>query len=59
MTDTWPKHPDGRNKKMGELTAGEQKEVFRRACLKLKAEFEHPLVQEKIAAILRDEHVNH
>lgn len=53
--DTWPKHSDGRPKKMGEMTRDEQLRESRKAAARVKAEFEHPCVQEKIAAFLRGE----
>jgi hypothetical protein len=35
----WPKHPDGTDKKIGEMTAAEASEVHRRAIDRLKPEF--------------------
>ena len=35
----WPKHPDGRPKKMGELTQSEQQAQFEQAVNALKPEF--------------------
>ena len=49
MTD-WPKHPDGRNKKMGEMTPDERREQFRASLARLKAEFEDPRKQAAIKA---------
>lgn len=54
----WPKHESGRNKRVGEMTPAERKAVFSAATAKLKAEFEHPDTQAKIAAVLRGENVN-
>lgn len=48
----WPTHPNGKPKKMGEMTRDEQREQFRAAAKRLEAEFANPLVQEKIAAVL-------
>ena len=48
----WPKHPDGRPMKMGEMTREQAREQTKLACKRLEAEFANPLVQEKIAAIL-------
>lgn len=53
MTTTkWPTHPDGRPKKMGEMTRAEQVAQLRDACRRLQAEFDHPDVKEKIRHIL-------
>ncbi len=54
---TWPKHPDGRPKKMGEMTAVEQTSAWRAAAKRIEGEFSNPLVQEKIAAVLNGENV--
>ena len=51
MTD-WPKHPDGRNMKMGELPRDVQLKIMREACAKLKAEFETPEAQAQFSRIL-------
>ncbi len=56
---TWPKRPDGKSKRVGEMTAEERREIFRGAAARIKAEFADPLVQEKIAAVLRGENVQH
>ena len=53
--DTWPKHPDGRNKKMGEMTREEQVEQFGAACDRLQAEFNQPSVKKALTEILRKE----
>jgi len=52
-TDAWPKHQDGRPKKMGEMTRDEQLRVSRKACDRLKAKLEHPRMQEEVGALLR------
>lgn len=56
MTD-WPKHADGSPKKMGEMTADERRAQFKLACQRLQAEFDHPAVQEKLAAVLNGTNV--
>lgn len=38
-TDNWPKHPDGRNKKIGEMTPDEAERVTREAVEKIAREF--------------------
>ncbi len=38
----WPKHPDGRNKKFGELTVDEQRAVANRAAAKIQVELDTP-----------------
>ena len=53
----WPKHADGRPKKVGEMTREEKQEQFRLAAQRVQREFGHPLVQERVAAILRGENV--
>jgi hypothetical protein len=53
----WPKHPDGRNKTMGEMTPEESRAVIAASCARLKAEFEHPVMQEKLAAVLSGQSV--
>lgn len=57
MSD-WPKHESGRNKLVGEMTPDERKAVFSAATARLKAEFEHPETQAKLAAVLRGDNVN-
>lgn len=54
MSD-WPKRPDGSNKTVGEMTREERSAVFKAATARLKAEFEHPKVQDAIARILNDD----
>lgn len=51
MSD-WPKRPDGRNKKVGEMTPDERREVFAASAKRLAAEFQRPEVQAGIAAVL-------
>lgn len=54
----WPKHLNGKNKKIGEMTQVERKAVFTNAVNTVKKEFENPLVQEKLAAVLNNQSVN-
>lgn len=54
----WPKHPDGRPKKMGEMTREEAWEQTKIACKRLEAEFAQPAVKAKLAAILNGDNVN-
>lgn len=37
----WPKHQDGRNKKIGEMTTAERRSVMKDAAARLKVEFEN------------------
>jgi len=39
MADTWPTHPDGRPKRMREMSANEQREQFKLAAKRLAKEF--------------------
>ncbi len=48
----WLKHPDGRLKKMGEMSRDEQREQMRAACDRLQREFDDPAIQENIVHIL-------
>jgi hypothetical protein len=48
----WPRHPDGRPKKVGEMTREESRAVAEAACARLKAEFEQPHVQRAFAEML-------
>lgn len=47
-----PKHPDGRPKKIGEMTFEEAREQTRIACDRLRVEFEHPAHQAAMARYL-------
>ena len=43
MSDhNWPKHPDGRNKRIGEMCGEERDRVTRRAARKIQAELDDP-----------------
>lgn len=42
QTTPWPKHEDGRNKRMGEMTKEEQDVQIKASCARLKAEIESP-----------------
>lgn len=55
---TWPKHPDGTNKRVGDMTPEEKRAVFQAATLRLKAEFEQPDMQAKMAAVLNGERID-
>lgn len=44
----WPKHPDGRNKKLGEMTRDEQREAIKPALAALKKELESPEMRQAI-----------
>lgn len=54
---TWPKHPDGRPKKLGEMTRTEQDAQIKDSCTRLQREFNDPMVKEKIAAVLNGANV--
>jgi hypothetical protein len=55
MTKTeWPKRPDGSNKTMGEMTSEERRVQFAAACQRVKAEFEHPKMQEMFQRVLSE-----
>lgn len=55
MTETveakpaWPTHPDGTNKRMGEMTAEERRIQVKASCERLRAEFEHPATAAVLA----------
>lgn len=51
MSD-WPKHKDGRNKKIGEMTPEERRAVFKDAVLRVQKEFDDPRTQEKLKHVL-------
>lgn len=51
----WPKHADGRPKKMGEMTADERREQAKLAVSRLKREFENPEVKAAIRKFLKYE----
>jgi hypothetical protein len=51
----WPKHPDGSNKTIGEMTRDEARAQTGAACRRLAAEFNRPGVKAGIAAILNRE----
>lgn len=52
MAKEWPKHPDGRPKKIGEMTFEEARDQTRIACDRLKTEFENPAHQAAMARYL-------
>lgn len=43
MTDTWPKHPDGTNKSIAEMTDDESRPLLRAAFLRSKLGTIEPL----------------
>lgn len=51
---TWPKHADGSNLTMGEMSIEQRREQTRLACARLKAELEQPAVQAAIGKILAE-----
>lgn len=50
--DEWPKHPDGRNMKIGEMTREQARAVAKRACRKLQND---PNFIRSLQAILEQE----
>ncbi len=42
---TWPKHPDGTNKTMGEMTPEERREQTMLSCERLRKKFEAALTK--------------
>lgn len=50
--DTWPKHADGRPKKMGEMTPDERRACTKASVARLKAEFENPTHQDAMEKVL-------
>lgn len=53
-TDNWPKHPDGRPMKMGEMTTEQRRKLWREAAAKVKADFEQPEMQAQLARVMND-----
>lgn len=51
--DNWPKHPDGRNKRMSEMTTAEREQVIRHAVTSLQPEFQAIGVKVSFAGTLR------
>ena len=45
----WPTHPNGENKKMGEMTPEERRACVKASVSRLKAEFENPKNQEALS----------
>lgn len=54
-SSAWPKHEDGTNKRVGDMTPEEQRAVFKAAAERVQAEFARPEVQDKLAAVLNGE----
>jgi len=52
--DNWPRHTDGRRKKVGEMNPEERRSVFKTACDRLGKEFADPRVQAGITRILNE-----
>lgn len=52
MPQEWPKHPDGRPMKIGEMTFKQARDQTRIACDRLKADFENPAHQAAMARYL-------
>jgi hypothetical protein len=50
----WPKHADGRNKKIGEMTREEARTVTKAACHRVQAHFDRPEVQAGIEKFLNE-----
>jgi hypothetical protein len=50
----WPKHPDGSNKRVGDMTPEESRAVFKAAGERVKAQFERPAVQAALDKVLKD-----
>jgi hypothetical protein len=48
--DNWPRHPDGRRKKMGELPIEQQREISREAVERLKPFLESPEFRDVVNA---------
>jgi hypothetical protein len=44
-SDNWPKHSDGTNKTMGEMTSEERREQWKKGAERLKKELESPKKQ--------------
>jgi hypothetical protein len=53
--DDWPKHPDGRKMKLGEMTSEQRRKVFTDVCAKLQAELDDPKsrFRQTIVGLLR------
>lgn len=48
----WPKHADGRPMKLGEMTQEQRREQWMKAAKRVQAELDHPLMKEKLFALL-------
>jgi len=51
----WPKHADGRNLRMGEMTPEMQRIQWQQAAQRVKAKFEQPAMQAAITKVLSGE----
>lgn len=54
MMIDWPKHPDGRNMKMGEMTPEQRRAQWKAAAERFKAEVERPEMQAQLVRVLND-----
>ena len=54
---SWPKHSDGRPMRLGEMSRAQAAAQFKAAAQRVAVEFSNPLMQEKLAAVLRGESV--
>jgi len=52
MSDNWPKHPDGRNMKIGEMTQQQRREVSERALSKVCADMNRPAMRAALSDML-------
>lgn len=50
----WPTHPDGRNKRLGEMTKDQRRAVITAACKKIQGELSDPEIQQRIEQILSE-----
>lgn len=50
--DNWPTHPDGRPKKMGEMTPEERRAQFAAAATTVRAQLEQPAMQQAMKEYL-------
>lgn len=48
----WPKHSDGSPMSLGEMSPAQRREQIREAAKRTGIFFEHPQIQERIAAII-------
>jgi len=53
--DIWPRHPDGRPMKMGEIPRDQQRKIEKHVLTKLEEEFKRPEVRAHLASILGED----